>query len=379
MGSAKLNISFCTVCLNNESQLQQTLPANLEDNEDYDNLEFVLVDGNESDQLGKWIKNNLGKYLESGRLVYYRLAEPGAFHPALAKNTSIKLGSGEIVCHINASEYTGLNMAAYVNEVFKVDNNITLISNPVTFHEPTNDHPAGYMVGKLCLKKNAFMAVGGYDERMLKPGNEDIDLLNRLKLHGTGKMLITNPVFGRSLNQKTGKGFSVCKSLNNVVNIYISHCTPAISEIIFLYKDQYFEKGMLIDHSRIAADNYCSSYKKPDFQYRYSLREIEKRGKWKESIPKNVIHLYSEPNHNICLKSFYRNRYDVLESSVQGARFHAVTNPWVMEKLLTLNSIYYNQLIMEDNVQQKRVQVNPSGFRKVLLTSNFQQHSSCYN
>jgi len=42
-------ISFCIVCMNRLHQLSQTLLQNIRDNEDYSELEFIVLDYNSND------------------------------------------------------------------------------------------------------------------------------------------------------------------------------------------------------------------------------------------------------------------------------------------------------------------------------------------
>ena len=72
-------ISFCTTCMDRLHNLKETLPKNIKDNEEDDDLEFVILDYNSSDGLEEWVKNNMMEYIDSGRLVFYRTEEPKYF------------------------------------------------------------------------------------------------------------------------------------------------------------------------------------------------------------------------------------------------------------------------------------------------------------
>ena len=46
-------ISICTTCMDRGFDLKKTLPKNIEDNKSYPHLEFVILDYNGKDQIGK--------------------------------------------------------------------------------------------------------------------------------------------------------------------------------------------------------------------------------------------------------------------------------------------------------------------------------------
>ena len=65
-------ISFCTTCMGRLHDLKVTLPFNIKDNQDYDDLEFVILDYNSGDNLWDWMKNNMSHEIEIGKVSYYR-------------------------------------------------------------------------------------------------------------------------------------------------------------------------------------------------------------------------------------------------------------------------------------------------------------------
>ena len=56
--------------------LRETLPANINDNRDFPNIEFVVLNYNSKDDIDNWILNNMQEHMHSGRLKYYKTAEP---------------------------------------------------------------------------------------------------------------------------------------------------------------------------------------------------------------------------------------------------------------------------------------------------------------
>ena len=71
------HISFCTTIMNRTDDLKETLPKNIEDNLDYPNLEFLILDynstGNEFDNLYRFLsQSRFIDMMKTGKLSYYR-------------------------------------------------------------------------------------------------------------------------------------------------------------------------------------------------------------------------------------------------------------------------------------------------------------------
>src|SRR5688572_31144005 len=111
----QFTISFCTTCMGRIHDLAQTLPRNMADNADYPALEFVLLDYHSRDGLEQWVKDHLMPHIESGRLVYARTVEPEWYEMAHSRNVAFKLASGQIVCNVDADNWTGPGFAAVLN------------------------------------------------------------------------------------------------------------------------------------------------------------------------------------------------------------------------------------------------------------------------
>ena len=86
-------ISFCTTVMNRLYNLKETLLKNIEDNKEYPDLEFVILDYNSQDGLEKWMKDNMMEHIESGRVSYYRTEEPKYFNMAHSRNIAFKVDS----------------------------------------------------------------------------------------------------------------------------------------------------------------------------------------------------------------------------------------------------------------------------------------------
>jgi hypothetical protein len=172
------NISFCTTVMNRLHNLKETLPKNIEDNKEYPNLEFVILDYNSKDGLEEWMKKHMMKHIESGRVSYYRTDKPKYFSMAHSRNIAFKVANGEIVNNLDADNYT----VKYLNE--------PPLKEPWSFYlnRMANDRTKKTifakgkrgMHGRIGFFKNEFIEeLGGYDEGLLGYGHDDHDLVYR--------------------------------------------------------------------------------------------------------------------------------------------------------------------------------------------------------
>jgi len=185
----------------------KTLPQNLADNPDTDDLqvEFVVLNygddakqyeelraENPDDQelqdfdyedMNDWMMNDprISAEIESGRILYVRSEQP-KFRMAHAKNMAHRLAEGSVVCNLDADNWTGAGFAQALAMRFKKTPNIILSpSFGVSRHFPSQER--GF-VGRIAVKRNNFLALGGYREAYKGWGHEDTDFTRRAKMHG---------------------------------------------------------------------------------------------------------------------------------------------------------------------------------------------------
>lgn len=174
-------ISLCITCMNRLDHLKKTLGKNIKNNADYLNLEFVLLDYNSNDGLQDWVLNNFRKELAEDRLVYYRTDEPKYFQMSRAKNISHTLASGNIVCNLDADNYTGKDFAFYINSVMQSSINIIGVHKKDNKIFPSHISDCG---GRIFLTKENFLKMGGYNEKFIGWGLEDIEFTKRAAILG---------------------------------------------------------------------------------------------------------------------------------------------------------------------------------------------------
>jgi len=173
-------VSFCTTCMGRLEHIKKTLLKNIRDNDDYPDIEFVLLDYNSNDGLEQWVREHCARELASGRLVYYQTKKPDHFHMARAKNIAHDLATGEILCNVDADNFTGKDFAYYINSVFDREPRSLLVHDLVV-------KGCG---GRIVISADDFRALGGYNEIMTGWGYEDRDFILRAERLGLKESVI---------------------------------------------------------------------------------------------------------------------------------------------------------------------------------------------
>ena len=154
--------------------LIRTLPRNICDNAAYSNLEFVLLDYNSQDGLEQWVAGNMMQYIQSGRLVYARTTEPKYYNMCHSRNVAFKLASGEIVCNVDADNWTGPDFARTLNKLANEQPERAVFAKSRQL-----------IRGRIAFYKREWEELlGGYDEDLRNYGHDDRDLVNRALLQG---------------------------------------------------------------------------------------------------------------------------------------------------------------------------------------------------
>lgn len=173
-------ISFCTSVKNRFKYLEKTFIHNIENNISYPNCEFVLLNYNCPDpRTEEWVKTKLMPYIEQGKVNYYYYPDAELFDFAHSRNLSFRLAQGDILCNVDADNFLGRGFAKYVAMTFDFRGDLFLRCESYSGSS-----------GRICVKRDQWMAVGGYDERFKSWGHEDIDLYNRLEMSGVTKRFV---------------------------------------------------------------------------------------------------------------------------------------------------------------------------------------------
>lgn len=358
------------VCMNRLHQLKETLLQNIQDNADYDELEFIVLDYNSQDGMEQWAKESLGEYITSGKLIYYRTPDPTTFSHSHSKNMAFKLAGGDIVCSINADHYTGKGFAAYVNKAFNTDENIVLTT--IDFHGTQKNYfPAKDVFGRVCVKKSDFLKVKGFDERMDQYGNEDFDFINRLEFAGLKRAFIEDFSFLNFIPHSQDERYSLDEE--NLLGIYVKYAEPFASELLILYKDGQFKSGLLINNKHLNAGDISYAYSPRGHRYKLTVKGPGwEKGIWKDNPAEQSIDFC--PNGNVPpfrLKKNIINNDMVLESKTGDKTYYALTNAANIRIIMAFDYFFHNRFIMEKNLEQRRISGNNMGFGDGILFKNF--------
>lgn len=161
--------------MNRKHQLEQTLRQNLDDNNN-NNIEFIICDYNSTDGLYNYIVSNFKKELDSGYLKYYYY-KMEYWHASICKNTTHLKASGKYVVNLDCDNFIGDNGTELLLNAFNE------YGDDIIIHQTDNIYGSG-CAGRISLLKDNFIKLGGYDESFYPMGYQDIDLINRCKKYG---------------------------------------------------------------------------------------------------------------------------------------------------------------------------------------------------
>ena len=255
-------ISFCTTCMNRLEHLQKTLPKNLSDNANYPQVEFVVLDYNSTDGLEDWIQQNLRKWQD--KVVYYKTLEPQSYARSHSRNMAFRLATGEILCNLDADNFTGKDFVRYINKSFKKNSDIFLQAQKENIQD---------IAGKICLKKINFEEINGYDEKIISYGFEDHDFKCRLRqsglkphFFGQNKFLkaITHPDIERIRNEKI---------YQNLKQIFLQKISPINTKIFIVFNDLTFESAEVLDNLFYLNETTQEQIKNLDTMFRFTIVE----------------------------------------------------------------------------------------------------------
>ena len=351
-------ISFCTVSMNRLNHLKYTLPENISGNKSYKNVEFVVVDYNSSDGLESFIQENMQAEIEAGLLVYYRTLTPQHFSRSHSRNLAFKLAKGDIICNVDADNYTGRNFASFINSKYQKKQNkfLTTFNNK---HVQLTD-----VLGRICLTKDDFYEIGGYDERMGSYGFEDYDFVNRLRLNKlTMGKIPHNRGFLNAISHETKSRIENEYLLKNLELLLVNYISPANTEFLFLLKDRSFRLFSLLD-----TESFDMIYLTREFESSHPLKLDEANcfnGKY--NLPDNELLLLYNSGHVSPMASKANGYYEPQKNVF----FYTISDSHLIEKIVLCISELSNRAIYEKNNLTKNLTVNGDGFGRDVVYKNF--------
>lgn len=364
--------------MNRLLHLKETLPINIKDNSDYDNLEFIILDYNSKDGLKEWIQLNMAPLILSGRVVYYKTEYPSFFHRSHSRNMAFRLANGDILCNIDADNYTGNGFASYINKQFQGRRRIVLTS--IDFHKKKkNYHPPSDTYGRIGFRREDFYAIEGYDENMVTHGFQDYDFVNRLELAGSRRVFIDDLRYLTAISHSNEDRLSNESQKYALRGLFIRPINHIKSQILYLYKQGSFDEGIIIDNRAKVSDSYREATKNDGMKYAYSVEN----GKWKTGLWQQTGDLLEleEQDTNVLRK------FEILLSQDTGVQlislednfsFKEITDTQIIIEMLLFNRQIANRSWMIKNYKQKNIIVNKNRIGKGVVYKNFNNLEKIY-
>ena len=184
-------IVFCTTCKGRVQHIEQTLPRNLSDNQDYPNCKFLVLDYNSTDYLTDYLYG-----LEDPRIVAYSLKFPGPFKMAHAKNMAHRLGileGADVLVNLDADNFTGPGFASYIAEQFSTEETFL-------WAKMVQGKLSKGISGRIAVSVRTFLNSGGYDEKYSTWSPDDKDFQTRLRRMGYQARQIPHQYLGALLH-----------------------------------------------------------------------------------------------------------------------------------------------------------------------------------
>ncbi len=375
-------ITFCTVVMNRLEHLKYTLCSNIENNK-FSNVEFLILDYNSTDGCQDWILSTFKKEILSGIVSYYKTNQPSSFHRSHSKNMAFRLAKANLICNMDADNFSGPNFARYILNTFSKNNNINNIFITTTSrrfdsnkkkHLLTGDTD---VIGRIVIKKNDFLAVGGYDERFISYGFEDFDLINRLELNGLIRITIKKPAFLKAIKHPNFIRISNPYSKFNLFGLFIYQVNFYTSICLFLFSNHTFNCGTVTDNKTKDCEDIKNIGEINREKYTYSLEEKEwQKGTWK--INNKTLDIFID---NILIKSFQvtnKKLKKLTYGKIDHECFYKVESKDLINELLIFRETIENRYLMHDNITKNIIEVNAGVGGSGIIFKNYDNINPIY-
>lgn len=168
-------ITYVIACKGRRYHLEQTLRKNIDDNQDYRNQEFLVIDYSSHDGLSGWVEANFRTEIESQLVRLIQVPHQSHWSFPKAKNIGHQLGRGDIICNLDADNFSGPNFSSYLVDLFKKNKNHIFSGHYSLVKGST---------GRIAIRKAHYLLLGGYDEQLTGYGYDDVDLIERAQAIG---------------------------------------------------------------------------------------------------------------------------------------------------------------------------------------------------
>lgn len=332
--------------MNRLEHLKRTLAVNmLHALADSNNVEFVLLDYNSTDGLGLWVKESMMQYIDNQKLVYFKTIQCNSYHRSHSRNMVFRLATGDILVNLDADNFIG---KGFVNFIHK---NLTQFSF-LAVDETINGKRFKDALGRICVWREDFEKIRGYDEIMAGYGFEDLDLKTRLKQIGLKFIRIKNSLFLKSIQHDNSLRIENEGVFKNIYCVIVEHLEPFKSVVYMFNKDNSYEKATIVDD--IFKGSYSEKIAVINELYQMMLVEYF-AGKWTQN--ENSIYLENQElqEGNELLDWFYPSDFKIMQEIIYS--FSAIKN----------KKKYF------DNIENNGLGINLSGFGRGEVVKNFKE------
>ena len=326
-------ISFCITCMNRLEHLKKTLPINISHAlTDSENIEFILLDYNSTDGLELWIKENNAQNIDNQTLKYFKTSQPQAYHRSHSRNMVFRLASGDILVNLDADNFIGKGFVEFILKNM-VQSSFLAVDETIS---GTNFKDA---LGRICVWREDFEKIRGYDERMAGYGFEDLDFKTRLERIGLKLKPITNNRFLKSIQHDNSLRIENEGISKNLHCVAVEHLEPFKSIIYVFYRDNSYEKAMIVDN--IFRGN-CSEKLEIINELRQLVLVEYIMGKWNQN--QDFVHLENQrlSKKDESLDWFYASDSKIIQELIYS--FSALKNKEIHFKNIENNGSGINQM-----------------------------------
>jgi len=142
-----MKVSIITVCFNSESTIENTIKSVL--NQNYHNIEYIIIDGNSIDNTLKIISryaNKISKIITEDDFGIYD-----------AMNKGLRISSGTIIGILNSDDvFADTNVVSRIVSEFKLNSQLDFVYGDVSFVNKSNHLIRKYSSSKWSEKKLSY-------------------------------------------------------------------------------------------------------------------------------------------------------------------------------------------------------------------------------
>jgi len=151
-------------------QLEETYVKNIEDNLSHGDVNFVLLNYNSPDDMDGFINKELSEYIETGVVTYIKTTVPDKWSMSITKNITGRHATGDIICWLDADNFTGKFYTKYLRAEFEQNEGIVC-----------RVRGGRGCSGRVSILRKYFEEIKGYDESFIGWGYDDTDFTERCK------------------------------------------------------------------------------------------------------------------------------------------------------------------------------------------------------